>query len=94
MPPDERAVVTESYGDLVEEITNAQFTPTRIREGYDMGAVDDLLDGLVAALGRGESIADLIESAQLPVVAWREGYSKVEVDAFLERIRRSAPAPG
>lgn len=82
--------MTESYGDLVEEITTARFTPVRIREGYDMGSVDDLLDRIVAALGRGESVAGLIHSAHLGHVRLREGYDIGEVDAFLARLRATA----
>jgi DivIVA domain-containing protein len=82
--------VTESYGDLVEEITMARFTPTRIREGYDMAEVDELLDRVVAALGRGEPVAGLIAEARFSVVTWREGYHKAEVDDFLARLRGRA----
>jgi DivIVA domain-containing protein len=78
--------VTESYGDLVEEITTARFTPVRIREGYDMSEVDALLDRLVAALGRGEPAGPLIESARLGRVRLREGYDIDEVDDFLARL--------
>ena len=35
--------MTIPYGDLVETITTARFTPVRLREGYDMGEVDELL---------------------------------------------------
>ncbi|MGY2875113.1 DivIVA domain-containing protein [Marmoricola sp. URHA0025 HA25] len=79
--------MSESYGDLVEEITTARFTPVRIREGYDMGDVDDLLDELVAALGRGEPVGPLIDRVQLGHVRLREGYDSGEVDEFLARLR-------
>jgi DivIVA domain-containing protein len=79
--------VTESYGDLVEEITTARFNPVRLREGYDMAAVDALLDRLVAALGRGEPADALIDDAELGRVRLREGYDIGEVDAFLARLR-------
>ena len=79
--------MTESYGDLVEEITTVRFTPTRIRDGYDMAQVDDLLDRVVAALGRGEPVDPLIDAAQLAHVRLREGYDSAEVDAFLAGLR-------
>ena len=77
------------YGDLVESISNARFTPVRLHEGYEMSAVDDLLDRVVAALGRGDSVLDLLEGGPLPRVRWREGYDIGEVDAFLAGLRRS-----
>ena len=83
--------MNESYGDLVEAITTARFNPVRVREGYDMAQVDDLLDGIVAALGRGEPVGPLIEDTRLAHVRLREGYDIGEVDRFLERVRRTAP---
>jgi DivIVA domain-containing protein len=77
------------YGDLVESISNARFSPVRLHEGYEMSAVDDLLDRVVAALGRGDSALDLLDGAVLPRVRWREGYDTDEVDAFLAGLRRS-----
>jgi DivIVA domain-containing protein len=77
------------YGDLVESISNARFSPVRLHEGYEMSAVDDLLDRVVAALGRGDSVLDLLDGAALPRVRWREGYDIDEVDAFLASLRRS-----
>jgi DivIVA domain-containing protein len=83
--------MTESYGDLVEEITQARFTPVRVtREGYDMGDVDDLLDLVVGALGRGEPVGALIDDARLSHVRLREGYDIGEVDEFLARLRSRA----
>jgi DivIVA domain-containing protein len=83
--------VTGSYGDLVEEITQARFTPVRVtREGYDMGDVDDLLDRVVAALGRGEPVGPVLDGARLGHVRLREGYDIGEVDEFLARLRGRA----
>jgi DivIVA domain-containing protein len=72
----------------------ARFSPVRLHEGYEMSAVDDLLDRVVAALGRGESVLDLLDGARLPRVRWREGYDTAEVDAFLTDLRRSVAAEG
>ena len=77
------------YGDLVESISNARFTPVRLHEGYEMSAVDDLLDRVVAALGRGDAVLDLLDGAVLPRVRWREGYDTGEVDEFLAGLRRA-----
>ncbi|HEX2894177.1 MAG TPA: DivIVA domain-containing protein [Marmoricola sp.] len=83
--------MTQAYGDLVEAITNARFRPVRVREGYDMAAVDALLDRLVAALGRGEPVGPVVDAARLAHVRLREGYDTGEVDAFLAEVRRTAP---
>jgi DivIVA domain-containing protein len=83
--------MSQSYGDLVEEITQVRFTPVRVtREGYDMSHVDDLLDRVVAALGRGEPVAPVLDGASLGRVRLREGYDITEVDAFLARLRSDA----
>jgi DivIVA domain-containing protein len=82
--------VTRPYGDLVEAITNAQFNPVRLHEGYDMAEVDDLLDRIVAALGRGEPVVEVLDGARLGRVRLREGYDIGEVDRFLEQVRRDA----
>jgi DivIVA domain-containing protein len=76
--------VTRPYGDLVEAITQVQFTPVRVREGYDMHQVDDLLDQVIAALGRGEPVTALLRAARFDHVRLREGYDIAEVDRFLE----------
>jgi DivIVA domain-containing protein len=81
--------VSESYGDLVEAITQARFTPVRMHHGYDMSEVDDLLDRVVAALGRGEPVTPLIDMARIAHVRLREGYDIAEVDTFLADLRRS-----
>jgi DivIVA domain-containing protein len=84
--------MTRGYGDLVEAITTATFKPVRVREGYDMAQVDDLLDRVVAALGRGEPVGQVLDDARLSHVRLREGYDIAEVDAFLDQVRRSAPS--
>jgi DivIVA domain-containing protein len=83
LPPDRRR--------LVDEIRSARFKPTRIRQGYAMGAVDALLDGAADTLSRGESLGAALD-APLPTVTWREGYDRAEVGAFLARLRDSADA--
>jgi DivIVA domain-containing protein len=79
---------TDSYGDLVESIATARFTPVRLRDGYDMGDVDELLDRIVAALGSGEPVGPLIDGARFGHVRLREGYDVGEVDEFLAGLRR------
>ncbi|MGB0099402.1 MAG: DivIVA domain-containing protein, partial [Nocardioides sp.] len=35
-----------------EDVSNKRFTPVRLREGYDMGEVDQFLDEVEAELAR------------------------------------------
>lgn len=68
---------------LIERI---RFTPVRLREGYDMAEVDALLDEVVDAAERGETIAGVIERAHLKPARLREGYDMAEVDSFLAQL--------
>lgn len=84
--------------DLAAEIESVRFTPVRLRYGYAMGEVDDLLDQLATAARSGGPLAPLVETARIEVVRLREGYDMDEVDAFLTRIAgrtitRTAPVP-
>ena len=74
---------------LVEQIQSARFTPTRIRQGYDMGTVDAMLDRAAEAVRRGQTLGPVLDVA-LPTVHWREGYDMTEVRAFLDGLRDSA----
>jgi DivIVA domain-containing protein len=76
---------------LAEEIRSVRFTPVRFRRGYDMGAVDRLLDAAAGAIRRGEPVAALLAPA-LPTVSWHEAYDRSEVDTFLQTLRNSATA--
>jgi len=71
---------------LIEEISHVRFTPVRLREGYEMGEVDDVLDRLVTALRAGEPVDQLVSDAQFTPVRMREGYDMSEVDRFLDRV--------
>src|SRR5919112_6498474 len=46
----------ESLGEVMpltpEDVSNKRFTPVRLREGYDMGEVDQFLDEVEAELAR------------------------------------------
>lgn len=80
--------MTQPYGDLVEAITQVQFRPVRLREGYEMSDVDALLDRIVVALGRGEPVGPVIDATHLAHVRLREGYALGEVDGFLAELRQ------
>ena len=71
---------------LIQEINQVRFTPVRVREGYGMGEVDELLDQLVSALRAGEPVDELVRSARFTPVRLREGYDMAEVDRFLDRV--------
>jgi DivIVA domain-containing protein len=74
---------------LVDQIRSVQFTPTRVRHGYEMTAVDALLDRAAGSIRRGESLGPLLDT-DLPTVTWREGYHMGQVRSFLDGLRESA----
>ena len=77
---------------VVQEITDVRFTPVRMREGYHLDEVDDLLDQVVSALRAAQPVDELIRSARFTPVRMREGYDMGEVDQFLERVLSAAAA--
>jgi DivIVA domain-containing protein len=79
------------------------FRTVRMREGYDLDAVDDFVDRVIDALeGRagGRSLTpEKIEAQEFKVVRMREGYSMDDVDDWLDdaagelrRLRSAAAA--
>jgi DivIVA domain-containing protein len=80
--------------DLVRRINDQRFTPVRLREGYDMGEVDQFLDRLVAGLEHAQPLAPLVESARFTPVRLREGYDMGEVDRFLDEVVAAQQAAG
>ncbi|GAA4729330.1 hypothetical protein GCM10023350_10790 [Nocardioides endophyticus] len=75
---------------LIQEISHVQFTPVRLREGYDMGEVDALLERLLSALRAAEAVDELVRTARFTPVRMREGYDMGEVDQFLDRVVSAA----
>ncbi|TDE14100.1 DivIVA domain-containing protein [Jiangella asiatica] len=80
-----------------------EFRTTRMREGYDLDAVDDFVDLVIDALeGRaaGRSVTpEQIEAEEFKVVRMREGYVMDDVDDWLDaaaaelrRMRKAAQA--
>ncbi|NEE03689.1 DivIVA domain-containing protein [Phytoactinopolyspora halotolerans] len=65
-----------------------EFRTVRMREGYDLDAVDDFVDQVIDALdGRpgGKGITpERIEAEEFKVVRMREGYSMDDVDDWLD----------
>ena len=78
------------------------FRTVRMREGYDLDAVDDFVDRVIDALeGRagGRSLTpEKIEAQEFKVVRMREGYSMDDVDDWLDdaaaELRRIRAAAG
>jgi DivIVA domain-containing protein len=71
--------------DPIEKIRYSQFRVTGFRAGYDIDEVDHFLDGLMAALERGDDVSGLVDGARFSRVK-RKGYEMSEVDALLDRI--------
>jgi DivIVA domain-containing protein len=80
---DELPTEREQLGDA---IGNMRFKSRRLRESYDMGAVDTLLDELEAAVLSGAPMAPLLPGS-IKRVKIREGYDIEQVDEFLAKIR-------
>lgn len=80
----------QSNEALAAEVERSRFTPTRIREGYDMGEVDRFLEDLCARLRAGGPVAGLVARARFTPVRMREGYDMHEVDRLLERVVRES----
>jgi DivIVA domain-containing protein len=72
--------------DLACEVSGVRLTPVRLREGYDMGQVDDFLDRLEVAVAGDGSVRPLVDSAVFTPVRFREGYDMTEVDLLIDRI--------
>ena len=52
----QESFLTNELGEVMpltpEDVSNKRFTPVRLREGYDMGEVDQFLDEVEAELAR------------------------------------------
>lgn len=71
---------------LVRRIQDVRFTTTRIRVGYDMNGVDELLDRLVDLVEAGQDPRPAAIAAGFETVRWREGYTMEQVDNFLDAL--------
>ncbi len=71
---------------LIERIHSVIFTPVRGQAGYEMGHVDDFLDGVVVALRQGRPVEPLIDMVRFSTTRFREGYDMTEVDRFLASV--------
>lgn len=80
-----------------------EFRTVRMREGYDLDAVDDFVDRVIDALdgrsGPNALTPEQIENEEFKVVRMREGYSMDDVDDWLDaaaaelrKLRKAAQA--
>ena len=74
-----------------EDVSNKRFTPVRLREGYDMGEVDQFLDEVESELARllkeNDDLRGKLTAAQ------RGGGASAEAAAPAEKAAEPAPAP-
>ena len=75
-----------------EDVSNKRFTPVRLREGYDMGEVDQFLDEVEAELERlnkeNEDLRQKLSAAQRS-----GGESSAPAQQVVERAPEPTPAP-
>jgi DivIVA domain-containing protein len=83
--------VSGATNALVSKVMTVRFTPVRIRAGYDMGEVDQLLEELVDALQQGRPVAPLIRAARFTPTRLREGYEVDDVERFLSEMADADP---
>src|SRR4051794_27320584 len=76
-----------------EDVSNKRFTPVRLREGYDMGEVDQFLDEVESELERLNKEND--DLRQKLAAAQRGGPSEAPAPApqVVEKAPEPAPAP-
>jgi DivIVA domain-containing protein len=81
-----------------EDVSNKRFTPVRLREGYDMGEVDQFLDEVEAELARltkeNDDLRSKLSSAQSGSLGQVEAYSApVQRQPEPEPVPVPTPAP-
>src|ERR671918_6510 len=75
-----------------EDVRNKRFTPVRLREGYDMGEVDQFLDEVEAELERLHKENDDLRQ-KLAAAQRSGGESSAPAPQAVERTPEPAPAP-
>ena len=73
-----------------EDVSNKRFTPVRLREGYDMGEVDQFLDEVESELAR---LLKENEDLQGKLTAAQRGGGTAPEGAPAEKAPEAAPAP-
>jgi DivIVA domain-containing protein len=76
---------------LIHRISNAQFSTTRLRPGYDEEEVDKFLDKLIADLSDcGRLDPARVRDVKFTQTRLRPGYTEEDVDAFLDEVTAQA----
>src|SRR5690349_23661373 len=81
-----------------EDVSNKRFTPVRLREGYDMGEVDQFLDEVEAELARltkeNDDLRAKLSAAQTGGGSgFQDNPPTAQVPAVQERAPEPEPAP-
>src|SRR5215216_7979708 len=81
-----------------EDVSNKRFTPVRLREGYDMGEVDQFLDEVEAELARltkeNDDLRAKLSAAQTGGGAtFQDNPPTAQTPAVQERAPEPPPAP-
>jgi DivIVA domain-containing protein len=80
-----------------EDVSNKRFTPVRLREGYDMGEVDQFLDEVEAELARltkeNDDLRAKLAAAQTGGSSFQDNPPTAQVPVVQEREPEPAPAP-
>src|SRR3954449_7695565 len=80
-----------------EDVSNKRFTPVRLREGYDMGEVDQFLDEVEAELARltkeNDDLRAKLSAAQTGGgSSYQDNPPTAQTPAILEKTPQPAPA--
>jgi len=80
-----------------EDVSNKRFTPVRLREGYDMGEVDQFLDEVEAELARltreNDDLRAKLAAAQTGGSSFQDNPPTAQTPAVQEREPEPEPAP-
>ena len=80
-----------------EDVSNKRFTPVRLREGYDMGEVDQFLDEVEAELARltkeNDDLRAKLSAAQTGGGGFQDNPPTAQTPAVQERAPEPEPAP-
>jgi len=80
-----------------EDVSNKRFTPVRLREGYDMGEVDQFLDEVEAELARltreNDDLRAKLSAAQTGGASFQDNPPTAQTPAVQERVPEPTPEP-
>src|SRR5436190_2316408 len=80
-----------------EDVSNKRFTPVRLREGYDMGEVDQFLDEVEAELARltkeNDDLRSKLSAAQTGGGGFQDNPPTTQTPAVQERAPEPEPEP-